>query len=349
MATAQPTLRGSDHHMVFAIPRTASHLLLKLLNLPEQSSICRHSNGLDGYIFLPAASPRFRHSLPGRPIQEWTEEEKASLRDAMQSSFDDWQTLIEEAELQSKSTFVKEHLHWMVDPCAEDSLYGHKKDNSSIATSFQARCTPNEAGDAKEKYNITCLPDAFLLQRIKPTFLIRHPVLAFSSMLRTAIDNQGLSVVMDEWRIQQWECTYLWSLSLYNFYAKSTANFDHRSRVEGINYPIVLDAQDLGNEAIVKTYAKAVGLAEDKVRFTWTAAGADELHNLGKVERRMKSTILASNGVDKGKLYAEDADMIALREGWKSEFGEVLCNRLVKLVDGSMDAYTFLRNKRLRE
>lgn len=333
--------------MVFTIPRTASHLLLKLLNLPEQSSVHRHSNGTDGYIFFPAAAPRFKYSLPGKPVQEWTDEQKSALQNALQKSFDDWTNLIQEAEKLGKSTFVKEHLHWMADPLAEAPLYKHQDDQPPTPSLFQVRWDSSQGLQPNNKYNVTCIPDAFLLQHIKPTFLIRHPALAFPSGLRTAIDNQGIDQVIKEHDIHKWESMYYWSLSLHTFYSQA-ANFDRKTHVDGVEYPIVLDAQDLGNEALVKTYARAVGLDEDKVQFAWKAAGEEELGGMSKAAKRMKSTILASSGIEKGKLEAETLDIENLKEEWRNEFGEILSERLVKLVDGGMDAYERLKSVRLR-
>ena len=347
MATAQPPLQLPVHHMVFTIPRTASHLLLKILNLPKQTSFHRHANHTDGYIFLPAAAPRFRHLLPGKPLQEWTEEQKSAVADAFQNSFDDWLRYIENAERLNKSTFVKEHLHWMVDPLAEAHLYGYHEDKTLAATRFQVQWDILHNSVHPSKSNMTCLPDAFLLQRVKPTILIRHPALTFPSCLRTSIDGEGISAALDQEKISQWECTLSWSLSLYKFYSEAT-NFDRRSFVEGVEYPIVLDAQDLADQAIVKKYAKATGLDEDKVQFAWKEAGNEELNSLGKMEKRMKSTILASNGIEKGKLEAEGLDVEQLRGAWEEEFGNVLSERLVQLVNDSMQAYETLRNVRLR-
>lgn len=348
MATTQPHSRTPHHHMVFTIPRTASHLLLKLLNLPEQSSVHRHSNDLDGYIFLPAATPRFRYSLLGKSTQDWSEEEKSALMNAFRVSFDDWLRLIDEAERQGKDTFAKEHLHWMVDPLAEARLYGYQNSILPSGTEFQVDWTPVKKPDAKNEYNITCLPDSFLLQRIKPTFLIRHPALTFPSCLRAAIDCQSISTAIQEDKIQQWECTFHWSLSLYKFYSEAAAEFDRKSLVDGVDYPIVIDAQDLGDEMLVKKYARAVGLDEEKARFAWKAASDEEVSGLGKMEKRMKSTILASRGIEKVKLDAQDLDLERLRDDWKDEFGELLSERLVKLVNDSMDAYETLKAVRLR-
>ncbi|KAL5392997.1 hypothetical protein PMIN06_006380 [Paraphaeosphaeria minitans] len=139
----------------------------------------------------------------------------------------------------------------------------------------------------------------------------------------------------------------LLDLSLYTFYTKSVAESDRRSFVDGVEYPIVFDAQDLADEALVRKYAKSVGLDEDKVRFSWKAAEETELARLGKIEKRMNSTILASSGIEQGILDAA-LDTDGLKEEWKSEFGEVLSERLVRLENGSTEAYEALKRVRLR-
>ena len=336
--------------MVFTIPRTASHLLLKLLNLPEQKALHRPANNLDGYRFFPAAGPRFEHSLPGKPLQEWTSDQAIALKTAMQKSFSSWVQFMDEAENQGKSTFIKEHLNWMVDPLAEASLYGFQNDASSGIPDFRVEwpSAQNSIATPKSEYNVTCIPDSFLLRRVKPTFLIRHPALTFPSCLRTAIDNEGIESVIKEGNINRWECTYHWSLLLYTFYKNaSSSDFDRRSYVDGVQYPIVLDAQDLGDETLVKKYARAVGLDEEKVQFVWKAAGEEEVSKLGKVTKRMQSTILASSGVEKKKLDAVELDVKRLRGEWEVEFGEVLSERLVELVEKSLVAYETLKGARL--
>lgn len=343
--------RSTDHHMVFTIPRTASHLLLKLLNLQEQHTLHRLANNLDGYIFFPAAGPRFEYSLPGKPLIEWESEQVLALKSAMQDSFSAWLKFIDESEYQSKGTFVKEHLNWMADPLAEASLYGYQNVSSSNLPDFRLEWPPsqNSSIGAKNENNVTCLPDTFLLQRVKPTFLIRHPALTFPSCLRTAIDNQGVESVTKDGDINRWECTYHWSLLLYTFYTNANAaDFDRRSYVDEVQYPIVLDAQDLGDEALVKKYARAVGLDEEKVRFAWKAAGEEEVSKLGKVTKRMQSTILASSGVEKKKLEVSELDIEKLRGEWKAEFGEVLSERLIELVEKSTFAYETLKSARLK-
>lgn len=334
----------SVHNILFTMPRTASHLLTKLLNLPAQPSLHRPSNNEDGYLFLPAAIQRFRNDLPGKRWEHWTEEEKTGLRKAFRQGFEEWTKLISEAESTVKSTYIKEHLNWLVDVLAEARLFGY---DTGHVESFQVDWRQHTNDPKKSKLNATCIPDEFLIHHVRPTFLIRHPILTFPSSLRTAIDNEGLETVLKAEKTQSWECTFQWTYDLYHFYIQQH-DFDRRSNVESVTYPIVLDAVNLGNEQLVKLYARAIGLDEEEVSSKWEAATENEVKGLGKVERRMKSTLLRSKGVDKGKLSIEGtADLHKLGEEWKREFGEVLSNRLFRLVEESTAIYEELRRARL--
>lgn len=340
----QPPPPRPVHNILFTIPRTASHLLTQLLNLPAQPSIKRPTNNQDGYLFLPAAVQRFRNNLMERALSEWSDTEKQGLRDAFQTGFNDWTGLIEGAGGEGKGTYIKEHVNWLLDPVAHSRLLD---DGNADEREFYKVSWPGhgESGlQEKSIENVTCLPDGFLLNKLKPTFLLRHPALTFPSALRTSLDIEGLETALSAEKTQQWECTYAWTLSLYKFYIQQ-ADFDRATLLQNVEYPIVLDAADLGDETLVRQYARAVGLDEEKVRFEWEAAGVE---GLGKTERRMKSTVLASKGVEKGKLGAESFDLEILQESWREEFGDVLAERLSRLVSDSMEAYEELSALRLR-
>ncbi|KAF2683328.1 hypothetical protein K458DRAFT_478262 [Lentithecium fluviatile CBS 122367] len=304
MSSSQPP--PPIHNVLLTIPRTASHLLTQLLNLPAQLSIIRSPNRKDGYLFLSVAAQRFRNKLTERPASQWTEEEKQGLQDAFQTGFDDWVALIEEAERQGKGTYVKEHVHWLVDPVAEERLLEGVDATEAEKHVFKLYMPfPNDSPIAESNNldNITTLPTPFF-SHLSPTFIIRHPALTFPSCLRTTIDIEGLPIALSSPRTQAWECTYSWTLSLYNFYAHHPS-FPRATRVKGVTYPIVIDAADLVDEGLVRVYAKAVGFDEECVRFEWGAAGEEEVGRLGAAERRMKSSILGSRGVESGKLGLE--------------------------------------------
>lgn len=154
-----------------------------------------------------------------------------------------------------------------------------------------------------------------------------------------ALKNQSREDVLREGNAHRWECTYYWSLSLYRFYVQNE-EFDRESCVEDVKYPIVLDAADLADEALVRKYARAVGLDERQVLFEW---GRQD------VKDAATASILGSTGVEKDKLGGEvEFDLIKERAKWEVEFGEVLADRLFELVSVSMGDYEELRALRLR-
>jgi hypothetical protein len=275
------------HHILFTIPRTASNLLTQLLNLPSQPNILRHPE--NGYFFVPALQYRYQHNTFTRPFTSLSKEEGEGLSDALQTGCKAWEQWVETAEDEGKGTYVKEHVNWMINP--------------SVESDFLYPSHPFELGVEQDVRNPTAIPDDFLLSgRVRPTFLIRHPALTFPSLLRTSIDNEGLDEVLNEdsAMVMRWECTYTWHIQLYNFLITSDT-YPRVSHVKGIAYPIILDAADLKNEALVRRYAEAVGMDSGKVRFAWEKAGKE---GLGMTEARMKDTILASMGVLAGKLQS---------------------------------------------
>ncbi|PSN72391.1 hypothetical protein BS50DRAFT_544907 [Corynespora cassiicola Philippines] len=329
------------HTLLFTIPRTASNLATQLLNLPSQPGIHRHPE--DGYIFLPALIERFKHDLPGKSISDWTPSQKAALKEAFAQSFTSYTAFLATASAEGKSTYIKEHINWLLDPISETSFLDPSPTPTSPSTYFLPEHPPGTHPPPKDPNNVTCLPDAFLLRDISPTFLIRHPALTFPSALRNALSNQGPDVVLAATQTQWWECTYRWTRALWTFYATtSDSGFRRETRDPRVTFPIVLDAGDLGDEGLVRRYAEVVGLEGAKVRFGWEAEG---LEGVGRLEARMKDTLLKSTGVIGGKLRG---DLQREKEGWREEFGEVLAGRLEGLVEEAMGDYEFLRGVRFR-
>lgn len=186
-------------NILITIPRTASNLVTRLLNLPAQISILRHPQ--DGYFFIPALGYRLEHDTFRRDIGEWTDEEREGMTEALQVSFNAWEGWIKQASHVGKETFIKEHVNWMVRP-EEQSWFLH---NGDVPRREKPR-------------NPTIAPDKFLLHDTRPTFLIRHLALTFPSLLRTALDNEGPDEVRTKSaeKMMQWECTYHHML-LYTF------------------------------------------------------------------------------------------------------------------------------------
>ncbi|KAF1950346.1 hypothetical protein CC80DRAFT_240234 [Byssothecium circinans] len=344
------------HNILFTIPRTASHLLTKLLNLPAQPSIHRTSNGEDGYLFLPAVAQRFQNDLFGKKIEDWTDEQTKGLQDALQQGFEAWTSLISSAEKDGKATFIKEHINWLVDPVSEARFLGYpippSRPKLIAITSPWSYTAPQQKGlenIQSPELNPTSLPSAFLLDNVKPTFLIRTPFLTFPSSLRTSLSDQPLEAVLREEYAQRWECTYHWTRSLYRFYLANASPASRQSRIDDVEYPLVIDAADLGDEELVRKYARAVGLDEEAVRFEWAAASEEEVGAADKTKNKMTKSIRASKGVRKEMLGTERVwDFEEEKGKWVDEFGGVLAERLAGLVEGALVDYEELRKVRLR-
>lgn len=349
------------YNILLTLPRTSSHLLTQILNLGAQPGIHRHPS--DGYFFIQPTIQRFTHHLAGKHVSAWTEEERDIVRDAFQRSYEQVDTFVKEVQRHGKSSYVKIHINWLVEPVSESRfLYPLSPSSTVIA--------PNDSGIALEQdvtvpwtvepsldtpgdsatlyrsqFNETALPDS-VLKTWKATFLIRHPALTFPSLLRTGIDNEGLATVLQQEATQRWEATFHWSRRLYEFYS-SLPEPDRATRDPNISYPIILDADDILNAKLVSNYAHAVGLDENKIRYEWKRASSDEIEKLSATERRMKDTLLQSEGIVQGKT----AEGLVLEEEikkWKTEFGEVLASRLESLVKATLNDYEWLWERRLK-
>lgn len=332
------------HNVVFTIPRTSSHLLLRVLNLDAQSHIQRHQ--LDGYSFLPALGPRFKRGLAGKEVGLWSEIDKDAFKDACQESYSHLESFLDQAETEGKTTFIKEHINWLIEPVAETRFLHPDSDIGSLSpfTIIPSKASVSMA--PKSTANETILPDEVLLG-LRPTFLIRNPMLTFPSLLRTSIELEGLETALQSLAGQRWEMTFHWSRALYEFYVHSK-KFDRTSGQPDVEFPIVIDADDILNPEIMRKYAKVVGLDPAVIRYEWEKASDEEMEKLGKSVRRMKDTILGSTGIVEGKM---SHGLVLEREveKWKAEFGDVLGARLELLVREGMGDYEWLWDRRLRD
>ena len=346
------------HNVLYTIPRTASHLLVKLLNLPSQPSLHRTENGKDGYFFLPAVALRFQNNLFGKKLEDWKDEERKDLQDAFNKGLIAWERLIDEAEKDNKGTYIKEHINWLVDPISEARFFNHTIPSNRPKFPDPPTTYPSVSNISTEhpvvvsELNPTSLPSS-LLYTTKPSFLIRTPYLTFPSALRTSLANQPLSTVLGEQDAQKWECTYHWTLSLYRFYtANDTFPPTRQTYSHDVTYPVIIDAEDLHNEALVRKYARAVGLDEEVVRFEWAAAsGGDEGGGEAGdgVDESMTKSIRESTGVRRDMLGTGRVwDLREEKRKWVVEFGEVLAERLAGMVEASLGDYELLRRHRLR-
>ncbi|OAL45672.1 hypothetical protein IQ07DRAFT_635502 [Pyrenochaeta sp. DS3sAY3a] len=354
------------HTIVFTLPRTASNLLTTLLNLPAQPSLLAHPK--DGYFYLPALLHRYEHDTFNKPPSAWTQDDRDAMREKSRTCFEAWEEWILKAESEGRGTLVKEHVNWMVDGEVEagwlfdgdgggrlgqheGSGYGDGQDPEI----FQRDDTSSLAGIPSYNHeNPTSIPPSFLLKNLNlnPTFLIRNPLLLIPSLFRTVRDNEGLSALLAPSTLNtlRWETTYTWHIRLYNFLLSYPDAYPRASRVQDVTFPLIIDAADLGDPELVRKYAGAVGLDPGLVRYSWEAGGGgQEAEGMGKVERRMKDTLLGSTGVVPGKLVGGGELGVERERGaWEEEFGVEGAEVLERLVREAMGGYEWLFERRLR-
>ncbi|OBS24678.1 hypothetical protein FPOA_05218 [Fusarium poae] len=329
---AQTRQRG--RYWLLTSPRTASNLLVKMLNLDEQGVRPSHNGG---YFYLPTVEKHFL--LERKPMDTWTEEEKASVDGIIQQSSQRFLEYIAAAEQEGQKIFVKEHSIMLNHPRVENHyLHGSKEDcDITGATPISIKGIPEPT---RSRLNLTLFPDEFL-KTWKPTFLIRHPALMISSLYRTCqgpMDFNGIH------RPKQEPCTaelsMRWHRTLYQFFAEHFAN-------DSV-WPIVLDADDImTSPQLVSKYAKLAGLDDSKVIRSWDKAGDQEVNKMSTVEQRMLSSINASTTIDNSKI-AGNVDIDKEVAKWTKEFGEGEAKKLEKWVRDVMPDYEFMHSKRMR-
>ena len=332
------------HNIIFTIPRTSSNLLTQILNLSAQPGI--HRVPSDGYVFLPPLVHRFRNNLAGKNVNDWTHEERSGMTEAFQKAYNDLNKWTQEAEEEGKGMMIKEHINWLLSPVAETRfLFSSSPTLDTKFTIQPAQPIQNLQFESPSENNETCFPDS-ILSSLAPTILIRNPLLTLPSLLRTSIDIEGLETALatpiEQW---EWETSYHWSRTLYAFYA--SLPFPLPSSVPEINYPIILDADDLPDQELMRRYASAVRLDPSLIRFSWPVAPKEEIEASGKNIARMKDTLLASSGIVKGKT-SQGLTIEGEMKKWEKEFGNVLTGRLVELWEGAKEDYVWLFERRFR-
>ncbi|KAI0520714.1 hypothetical protein F5B22DRAFT_598073 [Xylaria bambusicola] len=315
-------------YWLLTMPRTASNMLVRVLNLDEQGVRPAPFNG--GYFFFSSMASRLKLY---NKASEWNLKD---IETSLKQSFDVLQDYLEGAEKDGQKVFVKEHISFLNDISLEyEHMYGTLP-GDSLPRPMPAR---GFAESTRSPLNQTSLPDEFL-KTWYPTFLIRHPALMLSSLYRTAqadIEVYGSKRANKE--PFEFEATMKFVKSLFDFYSNYFGNDS--------KWPIVLDADDvIMYPELVMKYAGLVGLSPEKLRFSWEKTSKEDVEKMHSAAKIMLSTINSSTGVDKGKV-AGNIDIDVEAEKWRAEFGEEGGNKLEKWVRDAMPDYEYLRSRRL--
>ncbi|KAI8649023.1 hypothetical protein NCS55_01475700 [Fusarium keratoplasticum] len=318
--TMRPT--PAARHLLVTSPRTASNLLVRILNFEGQGARPIRSSG---YFWLPSILKRY--AVQGKPVSEWTTEEKKDIDEVEQQCFDNLLDYIKKAENEGQLVLFKEHALLLNHPFFE-SEFAHGK-GTMIGE-------PTALGSGtRSPLNKTVLSDE-LLQTFKPTFLIRHPALSLASMYRAARSDVLGRTDKEPSIIER---SSIWNRTLFDFYEA-----EHGS---GGERPLVLDADDMmTSPELMSKYARLAGLDPDKLRFSWEKASQEELSNMSAMARMMLSSLSASDSVNLDKV-AGNLDIAKEAAKWRVEFGDEDGSKLESWVRAAMPDYEYMRSKRL--
>lgn len=323
-----------------------------MLGLDDQPNMAAGEDR-GGYIFLPVIKLITDMGLRKKSVANWTKDEVMQVKAAYQDCFDEFQNTLARVSEDGCSVYVKEHVHFLIDPTTlseyvfgPDGAASNKADMWTLEQFIDSSSDDESPCPMGRATNITLLPDDFL-QTWKPTFLIRHPALAFPSLYRALLALEGKGDENEDDVLGQHCRTLRWTRLLYDWYCQYYAREHESSSRGGSKWPIVLDADDImADPKLAIKYSRLLGMDSRKVSFSWEPATADELSHLNPATKRYLDTLLASGGILKDKMSG-DVDLDRLAKTWRKEFGHRAGQRITQLVKAAMPDYEFLKSRRL--
>lgn len=228
-----------------------------------------------------------------------------------------------DANPQGKQVFIKEHSIFLQSPEQIVSFLFGNDDAEPLR--LQLRDEPTSTHT-----NPSSVPDRFLLS-MQPVFQIRHPALAFPSMMRAQSDVLENTSTRNPRTWSSMEFKH--SRALYDWYCENAGKMQ----------PRIIDADDIMNDpATVRQLCIDTGLDPDAIQYEWEVRHMDH-----PVHSRMLSTIYASKGIVKGK-DARGLDIEEEKVKWKAEWGDEEGENMAKIVYGAMPDYEYLLSRRVR-
>ncbi|KAJ5113927.1 hypothetical protein N7456_002461 [Penicillium angulare] len=353
--TNGPLNKPPNRVLLVSIPRTASNLLVKVLNLPNQSNV--HSNEKAGYFFYPGFVTAARGGYMEKPAEQWTNQEKEQVRATYQGCLDKIEECTSEAEEKNKMMFAKEHSFWMHPPASfQKKITGVH--NEEFFNTFRVN-TPEKYGSTRtySPLNETIFSDEYL-RSWQMIFIIRHPALTWPSFWRSMLKFSKEGII-DEDEVQggttMANMSMRWSRSLYDWNL-------HQDRRHA---PPILDAYDLihSPEVVIK-FCEQAGMNSTALQFEWncqaddsdhwasaqkvkevaTKTGVDERHI--RASHIMLNTLSHSSGLLKDKT-PEEVDISTEMVKWKAEFGDEVAGKIKKAVWDSMPDYEYMKARRV--
>ncbi|CAG7985760.1 unnamed protein product [Penicillium nalgiovense] len=350
---AATTTENNEPHRVLlvSVPRTASNLLLKVLNIPNQPNVLTSPKG--GYFFYDAFVAAGRDNRLDKPLDQWTAEVKSETKAIVQRCFDSLEEYSSRARAENKIMFTKEHAFWLVNPCFFTNNDGAEtpEDHRQFQVSMPERYGSSQTFSANNK---TIMSDEYL-RTWRIAFIIRHPALAWPSMYR-AMQKMSKAGFLDEDGMRGASFTNMsmeWTRKLFDWCLEQPD--------EPVT-PLVIDANDvIHNPGAVVKFCEKAGLDTSFMQFewngtenkseNWAAESADAGNPEGEAFHKtaasiMLSTLEASTGVVKDKAPAL-VDIDAEVAKWRVEFGDEVAEIIEKATRDSMPDYEYLKANRV--
>ncbi|KAB5513292.1 hypothetical protein GE09DRAFT_1067412 [Coniochaeta sp. 2T2.1] len=310
------------HILLVSYPRSASNLLVQMLNLDEQPAVVKDAKR--GYHFMPLAMLAMEQGFWQKPLSQWSEDKKERLRRAQREGFEALEKTRAAADATGTMAFAKEHSVLLLDPgVMNEYTFGEESERWKV-------------GDGKQgEDNVTMLSDNYL-SNWRLVFLIRHPAMSAASLYRVTADAVWQNNVDKASKLNYMRNSnrLAWTRKLYDL-----------ARDLGQD-PLVIDADDvISGPGVVKLFAERLGMDPALVKTKWEPTSEEELKKKTPRAQRMLSTLLASSGLQRDKL-AGDVDMAAEAAKWRDEFGEG-AKDIEAYVRESMPDYEYMRERRL--
>lgn len=341
--------------LLVSTPRTASNLLMKVLNIPNQPNTYVNEKG--GYFFYPAFISAANNDYMERPAAQWTESEKQKVKAVYQSCVDKLEIEAAQAEGSNKRMFIKEHASWMFGPAAVQKKLTGVHDEEFL-NAFRVH-TPEKYGSLSTytSSNETIFSDEYL-RSWQMGFVIRHPALSLPSFWRALLKLAEKGIINEDAmeRTTMANMGMCWARSLYDWCLEQPG----LSRL-----PPLVDAYDLiNNPSVVVRFAEETGMDPKVLQFEWesqdhekktgfwasdhakASAGDDVEGSHIRAANVMLTTLSSSSGMIKNRTPAE-VDLAVEAQNWKVEFGSRVAEFIEKAVLESMPDYEYLKARRI--
>jgi hypothetical protein len=338
--------------LLISVPRTASNLLLKILNIHDQPQF--HTSPKGGYFFYPAFVSAAQNGHLAKSPEQWTQDDRQSVKKGFQECLETLEDESSVAQKNNKAMFTKEHAFWFFNPAALHKMRTGCED-PGFFKDLRSEMPQAYGPSSWSPGNETVLSDEYM-RSWQYAFIIRHPALAWPSMYRAMVKiaKEGY---MDEDGVKGSSLTNMtmhWSRMLYDWCLEQP---------DVSVAPPVVDAHDLiHSPEIVYKLCEQTGLDKSALQFewggkneqkksdNWAAPEADadqqqrDLHN--RAASIMLSTLEDSKGIVKDKAPVS-IDIDAEAAKWKVEFGEEIAQMIEKAVRDSMPDYEYLKARRI--